>query len=93
MKGTTTQQDGITNVAHTTEYGTTSEAVSLQAAKGSKVRRLYRIKRDMSDTIELISSEDCNEPKDIPVGKVLSAILHKLITQNEGGDVIHESDE
>ena len=57
------------------------------------IKRVFRIKRDMSDIVEIIPAEESSKPENIPVEKIMSAILHKIITQKEDDTVIYEREE
>ena len=57
------------------------------------VRKIYRFERDMSDIIEVIAVGETDKPKDISVEKLMSAILHKIITQQGGDGTTYESEE
>ena len=55
-------------------------------------KRIYRVKRDISDIIDVIPPEARDEVKEIPIEKVLSEILHKIINQKEDDVKEYESE-
>ena len=55
-------------------------------------RIIYRIKRDMSEIIEVIPAEETNV-ENIPVEKIISKILHKIIVQKEDDNENYEDAE
>ena len=56
------------------------------------IKKIYRVKRDMQTESEVNFIESDDKIEDIPVEKVISAILHKIITQKEDDTQKHESE-